>query len=378
MWAGSNFSYYLIGLFVVVGTLLAAGMAVLVGSGVMTGDQVAAETLMEESITGLDQGSAVRFRGVRVGEVTDIGIASSLYATEANYVVVRFTIAPISTEKGESERARASLRRLVQRGLRVRVASSGLTGQAYLEADILEDAASRFPPLPRDWPEAGPEERVYIPAAASTLSSLVDSVSAVLKDVHRADLPRLMEETRGTLEAIRDAVEAARLGELSEELSGLMGQGKAVLTHMDRDASKLTAGVRSAAESVGAAADRARKLLEDPRVESLIGDLERAAAGARRLLTGPDLHRTVEGLEAATNEARMTLEAARETLETTDKVLGRVEGAVTRREPALSAVTDNLVQITRHLRQLSRTLQHYPSYGILGAPPPRHAEPRRP
>ena len=58
----------------------------------------------------------------------------------------------------------------VERGLRTRLTSQGVTGTAYIEVDYLDPA--KYPPLPIDWVPEHP----YIPSAPSVLSRIVNSV----------------------------------------------------------------------------------------------------------------------------------------------------------------------------------------------------------
>ena len=86
-------SYLLIGIFVVSGIVLLTAAVVALSAGARNRDVIKAETLFEESVSGLEVGAPVRFRGVTVGRVTQITVAGALYQeTQHTYVVVRFEL----------------------------------------------------------------------------------------------------------------------------------------------------------------------------------------------------------------------------------------------------------------------------------------------
>lgn len=74
-----NAAYYRLGLFVLVGIFLAVVLTVVFSSGKLFNKTYVVETYVEGSVTGLDVGASVRYRGVRVGKVKSIQLSSALY-----------------------------------------------------------------------------------------------------------------------------------------------------------------------------------------------------------------------------------------------------------------------------------------------------------
>src|SRR5215207_3578433 len=68
-------NYYKLGLFVVVGFVVAVIGATVSGIASMRNETVKYHTYFNESVQGLDLGSAVKFRGVTIGHVSAIEIA---------------------------------------------------------------------------------------------------------------------------------------------------------------------------------------------------------------------------------------------------------------------------------------------------------------
>jgi paraquat-inducible protein B len=101
------------------------------------------------SAQGVAPGAAVRMRGIKVGEVTDVHIEYDA-ATDQLTVPVTLDIEPERvtifntdlSDTGFKERAYATFRGFVARGLRARLASGNiLTGQKVIDLDFLPEAA---------------------------------------------------------------------------------------------------------------------------------------------------------------------------------------------------------------------------------------------
>ena len=74
----SNPNYFRLGLFVFAGFAAILALILVFGTGQLFKKTTMAETYIEQSITGLDVGAPVRFRGVKVGQVTFIGLSGAL------------------------------------------------------------------------------------------------------------------------------------------------------------------------------------------------------------------------------------------------------------------------------------------------------------
>ena len=68
-----NLRYFKIGLFVIGATIIAIFGVVALGVGTVFKTKNLVETYIEESVQGLDVGSPVKFRGVLVGKVDEVG-----------------------------------------------------------------------------------------------------------------------------------------------------------------------------------------------------------------------------------------------------------------------------------------------------------------
>ena len=145
----SNPNYFRLGVFVLAAIGVLIAVILIFGSGKFFKKSFYLETYIKQSVTGLDAGASVRFRGVKIGQVTTIGLTGDSYEKKLpfdqrkQYVVVRMKIF------GE-ELTEEQLAYFVKENLRARVRSMGITGVNYVELDFVSSAAE-YPPLPYDW-----------------------------------------------------------------------------------------------------------------------------------------------------------------------------------------------------------------------------------
>ena len=168
----ANPNYFRLGVFVLsaIGVLIA--IILIFGGGRFFKPSFTVETYVKQSVTGLDVGAPVRFRGVRLGQVTLIGLSGDIYEkrtkmTDRNeYVVIRMKIF------GEKIDGKA-LDTFIKENLRARIKSSGITGVSYVEFDFDSPTdTAAYPPLKYDWDPDYPADQII-----SGLQKIVASLS---------------------------------------------------------------------------------------------------------------------------------------------------------------------------------------------------------
>lgn len=170
---------------------------------------------VDESVSGLDQGSAVKLRGVRVGRVTGMSIRydetrnRSVVAVvcELNRDMVRDpTGATIDVS------SREELEKLVQRGLRAQLGVAGLaTGLLFVELDFKDPKEYPAPPPP-------PSERhVVVPWIPSTIAEFQLAIAQVLGKVKTIDFPGLARDISTLALTARKEIEGVDLRGLAEQ-----------------------------------------------------------------------------------------------------------------------------------------------------------------
>ena len=179
-------NYAKIGFFILTGVALVVGTLVYLGGFGSEQHEFIAETHFSYPVSGLDVGSAVNFRGVRVGSVRKISFIGAEYDDIGNPLDRRQIYVELALDKrlfrfgGSEERVHETLRRLVERGLHATVSSSGVTGLSKIELN--------FPKIPpEDEKISWKEKYIRIPPAPAFLQSAADSVTQVLDQLNRMD-----------------------------------------------------------------------------------------------------------------------------------------------------------------------------------------------
>ncbi len=180
----NNSQYFRLGVFVLLGAAALVALVLVFGARNLFTKTMTVETYIKESVQGLDVGAPIRFRGVRIGQVSFIGLSGRMYendvpATERKqYVVVRMQITPPSTTDSEEY-----LEKMVHDGLRAQIRGQGITGVNYLELDFVKDP-SNLRVLPYEWKP----EYTLIPSQPSPVNILLDNVEDALKNFNKMNL----------------------------------------------------------------------------------------------------------------------------------------------------------------------------------------------
>jgi ABC-type transporter Mla subunit MlaD len=186
----SSALYLRVGLLVLVGLLLATGFVVFLLGKRSGGPMVTLETYSRESVQGLDVGASVRYRGVPIGRVLEIGLASAEYRrperaahTEAfQLVVIRFAVDPARI--GEVPTAQEA----IAMGLRARISSQGITGVNYIELDFVNP--DRFPLVSVPWTPRYP----VVPAIPSTVAQMRGAAETLVERLTQMPIEQIVTD----------------------------------------------------------------------------------------------------------------------------------------------------------------------------------------
>jgi phospholipid/cholesterol/gamma-HCH transport system substrate-binding protein len=344
----SKLSYFKIGLFVISATVLAVIGIIVLGVGSVFQRAALVETYIQESVQGLDVGSPMKFRGVLVGKVEEITLASAVYNTQRRYVLVRVGITSNLFQFSLTDPNDPSFRNELERGFRVRLAAQGLTGVAYLEADYLDP--ERNPPLEIDWQPKYP----YIPSARSRIVQLSDSVESILQNFEQLDIPQLMSSVNKSLSAITNLAEGANAQKIGVQANALLTE----VRETNRRLKDLVASpeLKSTLVDAAAAAGSARQIIEraETPLNQLLVDLPRAAENLEHL---------TKRLESVSADLPDTSAQLRQTIQ-------RLNRLISGQQQDIEKTVDNLRSISENLKELTDDSKKYPSQLLFGAPPP--------
>ena len=198
--ASNHASYAKIGLTVVFGAAAIVGALVYLGGAGGSEERIYAETYTDRSVSGLSVGSAVNFRGVKVGEVKEINFVGNKYVgvdpmdARRIYILMSFRKKDLGFYAGKADH-------LVKAGMRATVTASGITGLSRIELDIVEDAAPAQTP---SWEPVNP----YIPSAVSLLASFSDSATKVMNQINAMDISAAWSNVSAAVESLSRASES--------------------------------------------------------------------------------------------------------------------------------------------------------------------------
>lgn len=168
-----------------------------------------------ETIQGLDLGSPVKLRGVRVGRVVDINVRYDA-DRDINEVAVVCELSrnmiTDTSDKMIDVSNKAVLQEMVDHGLRAQLGVLGLaTGLLYVELNFYDTAEY---PLDQRTPDP---RGLYVPAVPSAISEFQASLSEILSDLKRVDFANVSKEAKGLLVDLRRQVNKIEVKDLITE-----------------------------------------------------------------------------------------------------------------------------------------------------------------
>ncbi len=311
-----------LGLFVLVGLALLLGALFWLGANALGRETVAIVTYFDESVQGLSVGSPVTFRGAPIGTVSRIAVAPDRRRIEVACSVLVDSLVRLG---------------LIERGmlggkapefpsdLRTQLTLAGITGLLYVQIDFFDPESYPPPPLPFRAPPN------YVPSVPSVLRDLREGVMVAL-----ARLPDVEERLTGVLgktdSALTDVQALARsLAAKDGPLVGALARLDELAGSLDRDVGEARLG-ETAASVRGAAnalADTARKL------GTTSAEIDRAAQ--RVGLASDQVGRNAGGVADELREALDRVRESAESVRTLADYLERDPGSLLRGRASGSA-----------------------------------------
>lgn len=336
--------YVRLGVFVVLTVTILAAILFILGGRSLFQPTFTFETYFSESVAGLEVGSPVRFRGVPLGQVSEILTSVSVYERNIpiderrNYIVVR---AKVTASRAEVEQVEADVTQMVDRGLRAQTQLAGITGQQYLALDFLDPKTHL--PLTFQWQ---PKYR-YVPSAPSFTTEIVGSAQRFLASLNKADVQALGQNLNKLITNANDKLGELQVSELSAETSELLKATRATVMHIDR---VFAAGgpLDDTLHKLDSASARLDVLLADPALKQTVDNVAAATGRLRRLTESGELDRLVKNI---------------------DGVAERLDGLVADNQYDVQRIVRDLQATAANLRALSEAIKRYPAGALVGGPP---------
>jgi ABC-type transporter Mla subunit MlaD len=310
--------HYRLGLFVVVSVLALAVLLFVLGGRKLFQPTYTFETYFAGSVAGLEIGAPLRYRGVPLGEVSEILDSSAVYerdvplAKRRKYIVVR---AKVTLSAVEAIQVKRDAPELVKLGLRAQTQLAGITGQQYLGLDFLDPA--KYPPLEFDWTP----KYAYVPSAPSLTGEIIAKTQLFLANLSQVDVQKLDADLNRLLVNLNDKIGALPVAELSADADKVLRNANATIV----------------------------------RAEPLVADLRRS----------------VDNLEVLTRSLRGVADRGDvdRTITHIDEVIERLNGLMGDNQYDVRVIVQDLRVTAENLRELSATIKRYPAGALIGGPP---------
>lgn len=258
--------FFRIGLFVIGGLVLLAGTLITFGAGKLFQPSMRFETYLSSSVSGIDRGSPVRFRGVSIGKVTDVTFVFNEYPDEDrsgvyNYVMLVLEVTEaVFPHMFTTPDMADQIKKAVEGGLRARIEPQGITGLNYVELDFLNPRD--FPALEVDWTP----RYYYIPSAPGQLAGMLDSINKIMRELENFHIGELETSLRTLLDNLNSAVTAADLGKLSADIQGFSNQATKLVTELqqvisDAQIPEISSGLQASLASITDAVSDLQRIL---------------------------------------------------------------------------------------------------------------------
>ena len=340
--------YFRLGLFVVVAVVLGfIGLLVLAGPGFFQ-KKTTVETYFTESVSGLEVGSPVKFRGVPIGRVSQILLSSQAYPGTNALDGVRGALVVVRAELVATglDATQEALEKYIREGLRAQTQLAGITGSLFLSFDFVDPAKYPAAPFTFSWTP----DHAYIPSAPSATNQIIQNAQNFLANLDEADIKALV----GNIATLADSTDK-RVREFDvASINAAVVALRATLTRVDGQLAKLP--MDQTVREIGAAARQLNAVFADPKIGSAVGDLAATSARLRQAMESGELDRALRNLEQLSARA--------------DEVVGANQYEV-------SAIIADLNASALNLRSVTENLRRNPASLLFSAPPPVVTLPRQ-
>ncbi|MBL3527765.1 MAG: MCE family protein [gamma proteobacterium endosymbiont of Lamellibrachia anaximandri] len=301
----------------------------------------------EGDVKGLDVGSPVTLRGVRIGQVEDIAVVFDSKDLSFDIpVIISVTRSKLGFEEGMArEKDGALLDRLIEQGLRARLNIQSLvTGKLEVELGFHPNSEAKRRGLSSEYPE--------IP----TIPSNMEKIARVLEDL---PLERIARRTEEILAGIDKIVNDPDLPEMLAHLASAIKRFDSLARKLETSAPELT---RRSVIMI----DETRNLVEQlqTQLEPLIGEWTRVARDSRTVIARMD-----KKVDHAVESWDETLLSGEQAFSQFSKTLSSAESVVAEDSPVMRDVgvaLRELAAATRSIRIMAEYLERHPEALIRG------------
>jgi len=319
---------FTVGLFVVSGVTFALLAIIWLGMSRFFAKGQYYVAYFNESVQGLDTESPVKYRGVSIGRVETIGVAS-----DSKLIEVIFKI-----ESGQA----------LDANIVAQLKSVGITGSMFVELDRKRAGeADRSPSL------SFPSEYPIVASKPSDISELVSGIDDVLDQIRSLDLKGISDKIKLNLDDINQTIHDADVPGLSQDMRSSLARVGRLFDNDRWDT--IMAQVEQTGESVNALLKKADRGLS--RVDGIVS-------------------RNEEAIGMAIGDFQKAMETANVFLEKGSSLVSGTDESQAQLRRHMLVIAQNLEKASENLQRLIDLLADQPSQLVFGQPPePRRVDP---
>jgi paraquat-inducible protein B len=340
-----------IGVFVVGAVVLAVAAIIVFGSGKFFVKRELYVAYFPGSVKGLRVGAPVVFRGVNIGEVTQIRLYS-IRKDRSVEIPVIFNVDPDAFHSigPDIQSDEEYLNAMIKMGLRARMdTQSFVTGQKMINIDFYPDTEVRL--LGENGIDLR-EDIIEIP----TIKTLEQEIGKTLEEVPFGELA---ESLRNSMKAIEGFVTSEEFTKSLHYFKQTLKEARDLVSHVDKRIDPLFADVEQTLKDAQAVLRNV-----DSQVDPLAGSIIRTSDEARKLVK--NVNQRVRPIQA---DLAKTTKSLRTALETAENSLEEVDGMVSENSEFRYQINIFLREITlmaRSLRSFADYLERNPDALIRG------------
>ncbi len=333
----------LVGAFVLGAIGLIMAIVILFGGGKLFQPTVPVVMYFEGSVKGLQVGSAITFRGVSVGKVTDIQlqfdagnqkiyipVSGVLYADNMQMVGgTTEEIAHVEAKRGSGD----IVKHFIDTGLRAQLSLPNfVTNQVNVTIDF-------FPNLPATIVQPGHLAGIEIPSVPSEMTQVTATIQDLMAKLSKLPLDDLIKDGRELLAGANKVINDPQVQQIIGNANQTLAEAKQAVSALD---AKLT---------------------------PILGNVEQVSGGAKA--TVAETNQRLAELKATIREVDRTLGGAQTSLGGADKLIGTVNGMLEPGAPLTYELINTLREVAsaaRSARALMNTIERDPNALLVGRP----------
>jgi paraquat-inducible protein B len=211
----------MIGVFVLGAILIAIGAVFFFGSADLFAKKQTYVSYFAQSVSGLQTGSNVKFKGVNIGKVTRVllGVGKD----QPVYAKVFYQIDQTVFDRDFGGTSRFNLfdvegtKKRVEQGLRVRLDFESLiSGQLYMALDFVKD------PAPFTYHDNPSDYALEIPVQPSDIEAIVSNLTKAISNLGNVDFLAISKDLQSLIVSAKDGIDSLKLAEVGDSLNHLV------------------------------------------------------------------------------------------------------------------------------------------------------------